>query len=345
MSYNSAYWNSRYNYYMTHQPPAPESYYNQSYVDKINEARANIDNLVAEKDKSWSRVGQEKDTYDTFQGTMKDYGSVYDNAENEFGVKQAQDTYEKSKKALAMAESTLSALPSTINASSNRVLTQSQREARYNALSNKVMSYRDNLLARSSAYEDVWKRARENQANYAKAEIASQYSKLDAYNNAYVSALNEYNDAENRIMMGKVELSNWESDYRSWQHQQYENAQAVWYQNMNAALDRYIQALNTETAMRKYQSDMARVNKVKNFDFGNGYTMSGVSGGTATYYLNGKAITAGQFVEGTGANGANWDKWNEVWNSGVRTTGVGSDTVEAFNRRSSADSKYAYLFR
>ena len=45
---NSAYWNSQYNYYMTHQPPKAESYYNQSFVDKMNEAQKNIDNLVAE---------------------------------------------------------------------------------------------------------------------------------------------------------------------------------------------------------------------------------------------------------------------------------------------------------
>ena len=49
---NSAYWNSQYNYYMTNKPPKPESYYNKSFVDRMNEAQKNIDGLVAEKDKS-----------------------------------------------------------------------------------------------------------------------------------------------------------------------------------------------------------------------------------------------------------------------------------------------------
>ena len=248
---NSAYWDSQYNYYMSNQPPKAESYYNRDFVQRINEARQNIDNLVAEKDKSWAATGQKQDEYNAFSGNMSSYGDVYNNAENEFGVKEAQDTYEKSKKALALAESTLSALPSSINSSSNRVLTQSQREARYNALSNKAMSYRDNLLARSSAYEEVWKKAREHQALYAKSQMSTQYAKLDEYNNAYVNAMNEYIQSEKNLTEARIEKMNWESQYRSWQHQQYQNAQTIWFNNMNAALDRYIQALNTELTMRQ----------------------------------------------------------------------------------------------
>lgn len=344
---SSAYWNSQYQYYMNNQPPKAESYYNQSFVDKINEAQKNIDNLVSERDKSWSATGQKQDEYNAFYGNMSSYGDVYSNAENEFGVKEAQGTYEESKKALALAESTLDALPSSINASSNRVLTQAQREARYNALSDKYMSYRDNLLARSSAYEDVWKKARANQAAYAQAEMASQWGKLGDYNNAFNIAIDQYMNAEKKLTEGKIEKSNWESQYRSWQHQQYQNAQQVWLNNMNAALTRYIQALNTEMVVRQSQLAMERAakNDVKTWDFGGGYTLQGVSGKNAMYYYNGKSISAGRFLEETGANGAQWNKWNDVWNSGVKTNGVGSDTIEAFNRRSSADSKYAYLFR
>lgn len=253
---SSAYWNSQYNYYMTHQPPKAESYYNQSFVDKMNEAQKNIDNLVAEKDKSWAATGQKQDEYDTFYGSMKEYGDVYKNAESEFGVKEAQDTYEKSKKALALAESTLSALPSSINSSSNRVLTQSQREARYNALATKQMSYNDNLLARSSAYEEVWKNARANQAAYAKAEIAGQYSKLSDYNNAFTNAMNEYMEAEDRLRRGEEELRNWQQDYRMWQINQWSNERTIWLKNMTTALDRYMEALNTEMVQRQAKSDM-----------------------------------------------------------------------------------------
>lgn len=248
---SSAYWDSQYRYYMNNRPPKAESYYNQSFVDKINEAQRNIDNLVKEKDKSWSAVGQKQDEYNAFRGTMSSYDEVYTQSKSEFGIEEHRDNYEKSKQALALAESTLSALPSSINSSSNRVLTQSQREARYNTLSDRAMSYRDNLLARSSAYEEVWKKAREEQATYAKAEIASQYGKLGDYNNAFVNAMNEYDQAAKRLTDARIEKRSWESDYRSWQFNQWQNAETVWFNNMSAALDRYVQALNTELALRQ----------------------------------------------------------------------------------------------
>ena len=248
---NSAYWNSQYNYYMSNQPPKAESYYNKDFAQKINEARQNIDNLVAEKDKSWAARGQAQDEYNAFRGTMSEYRDIYTQSKSEFGIEEHQENYEKSKKALALAESTLSALPSSINSSSNRVLTQSQREARYNALSNRAMAYRDNLLARSSAYEEVWKKAREEQATYAKAEIASQYGKLGDYNNAFVNAMNEYDQAAKRLTEARIEKLNWESDYRNWQFNQWQNAETVWFNNLNAALDRYVQALDTELTMKQ----------------------------------------------------------------------------------------------
>ena len=248
---NSAYWNSRYNYYMNNRPAKMESYYNQSFVDKIKEAQSNIDNLVSEKDKSWSATGQKQDEYNAFKGTMSSYDEVYTQSKSQFGIEEHRENYEKSKQALALAESTLSALPSSINSSSNRVLTQSQREARYNTLSNRAMAYRDNLLARSSAYEEVWKKAREEQATYAKAEIASQYGKLGDYNNAFVNAMKEYDQAAKRLTEGRIEKLNWESDYRNWQFNQWQNAETVWFNNLNAALDRYVQALNTELTMKQ----------------------------------------------------------------------------------------------
>ena len=351
---SSAYWNSQYNYYLNNRPPAAESYYNQSFVDRINEAQKNIDNLVAEKDKSWAATGQKQDEYNAFEGTMSSYGDVYNNAENEFGVGEKEGTYEESKKALALAESTLEALPSSINSSSNRVLTQSQREARYNALADKKMSYRDNLMARSSAYEEVWKEARQRQADYAKAEIAGQYSKLADYNNAFTEAMNEFNRAETRLTEAKVTKMDWENQYRSWQHQQYQYANQVWMANLNTALSRYLEALNTEASIRQANAQIASANaslsntnksNTKTWDFGGGLTLQGVAGKEASYYYNGKKITAGQFLEKTGAKGINWSIWNSIWNSGVKTTGVGSDTVSAFNMRSQrANWKYAYLF-
>ena len=97
-----------------------------------------------------------------------------------------------------------------------------------------------------------------------------------------------------------------------------------------------------QNAWQQYLNQAAQTNTAKTWNFGNGYALSD-NGGTATYSRNGRRISAGEFLEGTGANGARWDLWNDVWNNGVSTNGVGSDTVEAFQWQS-PNGNYGYLF-
>ena len=119
-------------------------------------------------------------------------------------------------------------------------------------------------MARTSAYEQVWKNARENQAAYAKAEIASQQSKLADYNNVWTMSMNNYLNAENKLRQATVDMLGTKQEFRNWQAQQYENANRVWMEKLDTALDRYREALNTEMTIRKL--DVAnRRNETKAF--------------------------------------------------------------------------------
>ena len=284
---SSSYWDSQYKNLMANRPPSSDSYYNQSFVDRMNEAQRDIDNLVSEKDKSWSAMNQKKDEYDAFSGSMREYNDIYNESKSKFGVEEGQETYEKSKKALALAQSTLDALPSTINASSNRVLTQSQREARYNALADSATRQIGIMTQQNSMYEQAWKNARENQATYAKAEMASQYAKLSDFNNAWVSAMNEYDNAVRRIENAKVNLNLIRNDYRMWQTRQWSQANTIWYNKLNNALSRYAQALNTEHTLYRLE----REKKMADSDAEIAYWMNKgrerTSKMIANYYFNG----------------------------------------------------------
>ena len=284
---SSSYWDSQYKNLMANRPSSSDSYYNQSFVDRMNEAQRDIDNLVSEKDKSWSAMNQKKDEYDAFSGSMRDYNDIYNESKSKFGVEEGQETYEKSKKALALAQSTLDALPSTINASSNRVLTQSQREARYNALADRATRQIGIMTQQNSMYEQAWKNARENQATYAKAEMASQYAKLGNFNNAWISAMNEYDNAVRRIESAKVNLNLIRNDYRMWQTRQWSQANTIWYNKLNNALSRYVQALNTEHTLYRLE----REKKMADSDAEIAYWMNKgrerTSKMIANYYFNG----------------------------------------------------------
>ena len=284
---SSSYWDSQYKNLMANRPPSSDSYYNQSFVDRMNEAQRDIDNLVSEKDKSWSAMNQKKDEYDAFSGSMRDYNDIYNESKSKFGVEEGQETYEKNKKALALAQSTLDALPSTINASSNRVLTQSQREARYNALADRATRQIGIMTQQNAMYEQAWKNARENQATYAKAEMASQYAKLGNFNNAWISAMNEYDNAVRRIENAKVDLNLIRNDYRMWQTRQWSQANTIWYNKLNNALSRYVQALNTEHTLYRLE----REKKMADSDAEIAYWMNKgrerTSKMIANYYFNG----------------------------------------------------------
>lgn len=258
MSVDTDYWRGQLDYYKANQPPKMESHYNKDFATKVAEARANIDNLVAEKDRSYAATGQAQDDYKAFQGTMSTYNEVYTQSKSEFGIEQHYDNYEKSKKALALAESTLSALPSSINASSNQVLSQAQRERRYNILSDRYMLYRDNTAKGVSEYEKAWKNARESQSAYTQAEIASQWGKLGEYNNAWLRSLEAYSNAEKKLTEGRDELRRWESQYRDWQYRQWQYENTIWLKNYESAMNRYFEALDTENVMREAERIKAK---------------------------------------------------------------------------------------
>lgn len=253
---SSAYWKSELDYLQSNKPKAPENYYNKDFVENMEKAKQNIGSLVDEKDRAWSAKEQKQDEYDAFYGTMRTYDDVYKDSKREFGIEEHRDTYEKSKKALELAESTLSALPSTLNAASNRVLTQQQREDRYNVLADQHIAYRNNILERSSAYEDVWKKARDSYTEYVQAEIAGQWKKLADFNNAYTDAINEFTKAGDKIMNAKIELMEWERGYRDWQHNQYQMDNTVWLNKFNNALGRYSASVAAEMADRQAEIDM-----------------------------------------------------------------------------------------
>ena len=85
-------------------------------------------------------------------------------------------------------------------------------------------------------------------------------------------------------------------------------------------------------------------NSISTINFGNGYSIQGQKGGEAAYYKDGKKISAGEFLQNAPSN---WDNWNKIWNSGIKTNGVGSDTVNAFYNSSWINPKgdqYGYLF-
>lgn len=217
---SSSYWES-----VLESKPLPsfdeKNYYNSSFVDRLKKAQENIDSLVKEENQANSKVQSSQDAYDTFKGEMRHYTDIKDSQENDFGVKTAVDEYTKSKNAIAATQSAINALPSNINANSNRILTQSQRESFYQA---QFSGYNRALGISEKAanqYEKVWSQARENSLRAAAAEYGLQQETLMDFNKAWIAALTNWNNAKSNTLKARTQYSDIQEQYREWQHRQY----------------------------------------------------------------------------------------------------------------------------
>lgn len=228
-----------------------DDFYSQSFVDRINEAQRNIDNLVVARDQADSKKQQAQDSYDTFEGNMRNYSSFQDESEDKYGVQSAMENYEKSKYAVAATEQQLQALPSTINRTSNVVMSQQRRELAYNAAANKWNKTMNTQQCVMDVHKEAWDNARANANAYAEKLYGEQKSTLESLalqwsekTSAFVQATENWQNAR----IGKMDL---ESDYRNWQWQQaniqnsYARAQA------QDAFNRYMNQLEYERIARE----------------------------------------------------------------------------------------------
>lgn len=332
-----------------------------NFIDQINEHKANISGKENEYRAQQGELGNARNAYQDAYKNQQNYSDLYNQAKGSEGVDDAKAQYQKSLNVVNATNAAMNTLPSAINAGSNVVLNASQRNA---ALGKQMAQYQTSLdhwtnqnaqdnsayqTALASAQDLAGKQMSDQQARVAQA-MTDYQSQMDYANKLYNDLIQE------RQTMRTIYGQMYDDEYR---HMQQELE--AWIQNLQEEGNRYAQEQENYRAKlsadaQKYAADAGmrlqeylnasnpQNQTYKNWDFGNGYSLQQLANGQAAYYKNGNAISAGDFLEHTGANGANWDLWNDVWNNGVSTQGVGSDTVNAFNRMSPSSSKYNYLF-
>ena len=229
---------------------SPDSFYNKSFVDRINDAQKNIDLMVEEKNQADSKRMQAQDAYDTFDGQMRNYSSMQDEAENKYGVTTAMENYEKSKYAVAAMEQTLSSLPSTINRTSNVVMSQQRRELAYNTQANKWEQSMRTKQAITDVNKEVWDNARKMSNEYAQQLYGEQEKTREALSLAWSTSTSEYQKSIDRWQDARMLLTELKSDYRSWQWQQASIANAYARAKAQDAFNQYIFQYNKEMQNR-----------------------------------------------------------------------------------------------
>ena len=189
------------------------------------------------------------------------------------------------------------------------------------------------------------------------ANIANQ----KYYDQAYVPAImqlqtNQANDLSTARINNENTRNDINAQMANIQAQANQSALAQYYADQEAERNRAIQQqqlalqrqqLAEQQRVNQYQMDAAKAaqtaTQARSWDFGNGYSIIDRNG--KAVYLNGnRQISAGDFLKGLWQNGnPNWDQWNNVWNGGVSTPNVGSDTISKYlSHVNSAGNNWLY---
>lgn len=186
------------------------------------------------------------------------------------------------------------------------------------------------------------------------ANIANKKYYQQVYTPALTSSNNNLNSALSQAESDKQssydslaqQLAALQTQANTYGTQRYDAALQA---EQEAALQREQIAAQTaaQNAYNQYLAQaLAQQNQTDEWDFGNGYAVYNDGYGNAIYTKNGTRISAGDFLGGTSGNKNKWNLFSDIWNSGVSTSGLGNDTIKAFEMYSptSSSSKYGYLF-
>ena len=201
------------------------------------------------------------------------------------------------------------------------------------------------------AYVPAVTQLQTNQAN----DLSSAESQANSNRLNLQQTLAQLNDEANRYAIQRYDAA-----VQAEKDEAYRQAQlALQRQQLAEQQRQFNQQLAAQQAYQKYLSGNSNSGSTyKNWDFGGGYSVQEMPNGQAQYLKNGNAISAGDFLEAVGPS-KKWNLWNDIWNNGVSTKGVGSDTVayygKTFNRvnpssnsfnnaRLMNDPKYSYLY-
>ena len=264
---------------------------------------------------------------------------------------ETSKSYDNSRNAL---NTQINAIAGDLEAQKNRINAQYAQQG-------KTLDNQRNYQAQASSMA-----ASRNGGSFGgSAEIANK----KYYQQAYVPAVtqmqtnqaNDLSSAESQANQNKLSLqqtlASLNDEANRYALQRYDAAVAAEREEAARQAQLALQREQLAEQRRQFNAQLAKQNEYqqylktqsnptyKNWDFGNGYSVQQLPSGQAAYYHNGNMISAGDFLENTGANGVKWNLWNDIWNNGVSTRGVGSDTVNAFSGRTPTGEQYNYLWR
>lgn len=267
-----------------------EADYSHDFQSQIAEKKANANEQYSQYAAGRQAAAQREAAYDEAFNNQKSYSDILSEADAKYGVDQKSNEYLNSMRAIAATNQAMNTLPSTINANSNVVLNQAQRNA---ALSNQMSKYQNTLSSwqqtnavDQAALADAYQRAAQNtQGEYAQQQANIQ-NRMGMYQTALQDAAQTYNQAiQQEQLLRDVYAKMYQDEY---QHQQqeynywYGNLQDKWKQQ---ELEAQKYAADASMRVQQYLRSLQEQDKANDNSFEN--------------YLMSEAAYGGDWAEGT----------------------------------------------
>lgn len=262
----------------THSFTGDEANYSHDFQNQIAGQNEKVSGQYSQYATDRASAAQREAAYDEAFKNQTAYNDLMTQAEGRYGVENAKNTYQDSLRAIAATNQAMSALPSAVNANSNVVLNQSQRNA---ALGNQMGKYQNTLASwqqQNAVDQSALNMAMQQAGQLAQGNYAQQQqniaNSMGMYQTALQNAAQTYNQAlEEQNILRNIYAQMYEDEYR---HQQqdynywYANLQDKWKQDELAA-QRY--AADAGMRVQQYLRNLQEQDKANDNSFEN-YLMS-----------------------------------------------------------------------
>lgn len=270
---------------------ASDYYNNRDYINDFNQNLSDVKGSIAGKEAEYNQYkGQSDAAYQAQQQAMQNrtsYSDLLSQAKETEGVNQAKQQYQSDVEAVNAINSAMNTLPSSINANSNVVLTNAQRQAALGNQMNKYLNSYDYATRQAETSGGLYQQAQNAAFTAAEAGANEQQQNISNAMNAYSQEManlqNAYSQLANeRSRMFDIYGQKYDEDYRRAQDQlqremqEKELAMKKYIADQDAAAQRYAAdaSIRLQDLIGKQQQENANRNNA--LTYGTGVSSTGV---------------------------------------------------------------------
>lgn len=244
-----------------------------NFIDQINEQGQKVSGAENRYGEAYNKISGAQNAYDQAYQNQQGYGDLYGQAKGTEGVNEAQSQYQKSLASANATQAAMNTLPSSINAGSNVVLTQAQRNAALNNQMNKYQNTLDYWTRQNQADLGAYQTALSSAQDLAKTSMGQEQAKVSQTMANLQNQMDQANALYNQVLqersiMRQIYGDMYEDEYR---HMQQEIE--AWAANLQAETQRYAEDQATARNNAKIAADNAAADISKYL--GSGYTWDG----------------------------------------------------------------------